>query len=151
MSQPDTAERILDAATYLNRFFTEEEKRTLGEALLRQLLHFPWPGGYVELQKTLGSIRSQLAEGIQPTPQVLNELLSSNSGDPHVLEGSLDLGGFLKRRQGEYLILHREGDEDFKDTLLRLGIDNKDLDIEGILKNEVLVYPDLIDNNPAKI
>jgi len=144
-------ERILDAANYINRYFTAEEKGVLGADVLRQLIHYSWPGGYVELKKTMGAIRSQVEAGTAFSIQALKDLLAGENCEEKSLEGSLDLDGYLKRRQREYLNIHKEGDEDLKDTLLRLGVDHEELDIEGILRNEVLVYPCLNNDNSEQI
>jgi DNA-binding NtrC family response regulator len=137
-------ERILDIATYLDRLFSPEERTAMGEGALLRLLHYAWPGGYQELASRVSAIKARLAEQQEMTPDAVAAILSDRSEDPASLKGSLDLEGYLKRRQREYIILHRKSGEDLKDTLLRLGIREKGIDTDTILHDSELIYPEMI-------
>jgi CheY-like chemotaxis protein len=137
-------ERILDIATYLNRLFSPDERAAIGEAALLRLLHYSWPGGYQELASRVTAIKAQLVENGEVTPETVVATLSERCEDTASLKGSLDLEGYLKRRQREYIVLHRESGEDLKNTLLRLGIREKGIETEAILQDSELIYPELV-------
>lgn len=137
-------ERVLDTATYISRFLTGGEKAVLGRENLLRLIHYSWPGGYQELQSRLAQIRSHLESQSAISDGDFLKILSERSEDGPSLKGSLDLAGYLKRRQREYVTLHREAGEDLKDTLLRLGVEGTSLDAESVLKDKELIYPELL-------
>lgn len=137
-------ERLLDTVCYLNRMLSPEEKRRLGRERLNRLLHYSWPGGYQELLTRLSSLKGRLENPDALGPEEFRQILLERTEDPHSMKGSLDLEGYLKRRQREYVLMHRESGEDLKDTLLRLGIEEKGIDPEAVLHDEVLIYPELL-------
>lgn len=142
-------DRVLDVAEYLSRLFTDEEKRRLGEENSIRLIHYSWPGGYKELQSRVNKLKAYLKTGGRLPPEIFNSVLSERSEDPVSLNGTTDLEGYLKRRQREYILLHRESGEELKDTLLRLGIDDAPASPQAILKDEILVYPDLLSESAS--
>lgn len=133
-------ERVLDIATYLHRLFSSEERSALGEGPLLRLMHYAWPGGYQELTSRVGAIRDQMKETGALDTEAVEALLAQRSDDSASLKGSLDLEGYLKRRQRDYILMHRESGEDLKNTLLRLGIHEKEIDQDDILNGSVLIY-----------
>jgi CheY-like chemotaxis protein len=137
-------ERVLDIATYLNRLFSPEERAAIGEGALLRLLHYAWPGGYQELASRVNAIKAHLAEHQTVTEEAVVAILSERCEDPASLKGNLDLEGYLKRRQREYIVMHRESGEDLKNTLLRLGIREKGIDADSILQDSELIYPELV-------
>jgi CheY-like chemotaxis protein len=137
-------ERILDIATYLNRLFSPDERAAIGEAALLRLLHYSWPGGYQELASRVSAVKAHLTEHQQVTEEAVVAILSERCEDPASLKGSLDLEGYLKRRQREYIVMHRESGEDLKNTLLRLGIREKGIEADAILRDSELIYPELV-------
>lgn len=137
-------ERILDIATYLVRMLDNAERTALGEDGLLRLLHYAWPGGFQELNSRVAAIREHLKEQHAISPDALAVILSERSDDPASLKVGLDLEAYLKRRQREFITLHREAGEDIKATLLRLGIRDGAIDPEGILHDTELIYPDLL-------
>jgi CheY-like chemotaxis protein len=137
-------ERILDIATYLVRLLDSEEREKLGEDGLLRLLHYAWPGGYMELHSRLTAVKNHLKEHQEIGTDNLVAILSERCEAPESLKGELDLEGFLKRRQREYITLHREAGEDLKDTLLRLGIRDAAIDPDDISHDRELIYPDLL-------
>lgn len=141
-------ERVPDTATYASRFFTPTEKELLGPETLARLLHYSWPGGHKELLSRLAAVRAILEVDRALAPEDLQALLAERSDDPGSLKGSQDLETYLKRRQREYVLMHREGDEDLRDTLLRIGIESESVNPEAVLQEQVLVYPELV-HKPA--
>ncbi len=137
-------ERLLDTATYLNTLLQVEHRAILGSNGLNRLLHYSWPGGFMELQEKLSVVRERLEAGQQPDDAALKEILEKDSDDPSSLEGGLGLESYLKRRQREYVLLHREQGEDLKDTILRLGIDSDHVKVEDVLNDKELAFPDVI-------
>ena len=137
-------DRILDVALYLGRLLGKDERERLGSHTLKQLLHYSWPGGYQELSSRVGSLKAHLAAGDELDESRVMEILADRGADSLALKGDLSLEGYLCRRQREYILLHRETGEDLKHTLHRLGIEELPVDPEKILKDEVLVYPDLL-------
>ncbi|MEX0332082.1 MAG: response regulator [Puniceicoccaceae bacterium] len=137
-------ERVLDTATYISRGLEKSHKDSLGKDGLARLLHYPWPGGYVELLERLNAIKKKLDGGEQLDDGGLKKLLAERSGDESLMEGELDVVAYLKRRQKEYILLHREAGEDLKDTVLRLGIDSDSVSVEDVLQNKQLAFPEVV-------
>lgn len=137
-------ERLLDTATYLNTLLQVEHRAILGANGLNRLLHYSWPGGYIELQDKLASVRERLEQGEQLDDSALREILAKDSDDPSSVEGELGLESYLKRRQREYVLLHREPGEELKDTILRLGIDSDNVKVEDVINDTQLAFPDVI-------
>lgn len=137
-------ERILDTATYIGRVLEKSHKEALGKYGLARLLHYPWPGGYVELLDRLNVIKKQIDGGEQVDDTVLRRILSERSGDESSMEPELDVVAYLKRRQREYIMLHRETGEELKDTILRLGIDSDSVSVEEVLQNKQLAFPEVV-------
>ena len=137
-------ERVLDTATSIGRELDKEHKAVLGKNGLARLLHYPWPGGYVELLDRLTVIKKRLAQGEQPDDAALRAILAERSGDDSNMEPELDVVAYLKRRQREYILLHREAGEELKDTVLRLGIDSDSVSVEDVLQNKQLAFPEVV-------
>lgn len=137
-------DRIADTAVYIKRILSGEELAALGESGLKGLLHYSWPGGYKELQSKLSTLKSRLVDGSTLDESALIDLLCEKSDDPVSLRGTLDLEGFLKRRQRDYLLMHRESGEPLTDTLVRLGVEDKIVDADQILEAKVLLYRELV-------
>jgi CheY-like chemotaxis protein len=140
-------ERALDTATYITRLLDGAQREQLGRDSLLLLLHYPWPGGYQELHARLGAIRARLQEGEPVGLEALQAMLAERSEAPESLKGSLDLAGYLIRRQREYILMHRLPGEDLKETLLRLGVEGGDTDPDALLREGALIYPDLLDDD----
>ncbi len=137
-------DRLLDTAAYINRFLGEKEKEAIGTDGLAQLLHHPWPGGYIELQEKLAEISrlSELAEDIS-TDQLSNVLHADVINEvPSAI--CLNAGTYLRRRQREYILLHRKPGEDLKDTVLRLGIDSDNVSVDDVLEDKELAFPGVL-------
>lgn len=139
-------ERVQDAATYISRMLTEQEARIIGRDNLIRLLHYAWPGGYQELQSRINALRAELKGKEALSPDVLDSILADRSEDAASLRSSADLEGFLKRRQRDYILLHRSAGEDLRDTLVRLGIDGEDLDQDSIMNDRCLLFPHLLED-----
>lgn len=137
-------ERLPDTATYLKSLLGKESKAALGREALLRLLHYSWPGGYDELKSRIAKLKARLGAGESPGPADVATVLAERSEDPDSLKGDLDLAGYLKRRQREYIKLYRNDGEDLKDTLIRLGIDKKPSDPEAVLRDACLLYPELL-------
>ena len=137
-------ERVLDTATYISRSLEKSHKESLGQDGLARLLHFPWPGGYMELQERLNAIKKRLETGEALDDEALRTLLAERGGEEIFLQSELDVVAYLKRRQREYILLHREAGEDLKDTILRLGIDSDSVSVEDVLENKQLAFPEVI-------
>ncbi len=139
-------ERLMDTATYLSRLLDPSHKALLGREGLVRLLHYGWPGGYQELNEKLAAIRKRLESGGRVSDQELQDLLRDDSEDTGSLTAGLDLVSYLKRRQREYIHLHREPGEDLKDTVLRLGIDSDAVSVEDVLNGSALAFPSVGSN-----
>ncbi len=138
-------DRLPDVAVYLARLLSREERAALGEPGLAPLLHHPWDGGYQELQACAAALRNLLRECPRPTPAQVRSLLPGAAGAP----AEAGLAAYLKRRQKEFIQLHQAEGEDLKRTLLRLGVGGKAADPDAILREELLVYPELLESgNP---
>jgi hypothetical protein len=137
-------ERIPDTAVYIQRLLSVDARSRLGAENLRRLAHYSWPGGYKELQTRLEQVQKHVEDNGSLSLEDFKALFGEGVEDLLLFKGSLDLEGYLKRRQREYLTLHREPGEDLKDTLLRLGIKGDTIDPEEILKDEVMIYPEIL-------
>ncbi|NDV61325.1 response regulator [Puniceicoccales bacterium CK1056] len=140
-------ERVPDTAFYIKRYFSDEERGLAGLENLTRLLHYPWPGGYAELLPFLGKLRSLIESEGQLSVDSFNAVIEEGLEDPSQLKGPSDLEAYLKRRQREYLTLHRQPGEDLKDTLLRLGIGDSPVDPDAILADEALIYPEIVNQS----
>ena len=116
----------------------------MGNDGLARLLHYPWPGGFIELQDQLKVIREKLDAGESIDDAALKALLAQRGGDDVEFGDGLDLTAFLMRRQREYIHLHREAGEDLKDTVLRLGIDSDSVSVDDVLSNNQLAFPEVV-------
>jgi CheY-like chemotaxis protein len=137
-------ERVPDTATYLTRLLDAGQRQQLGRANLLRLLHYAWPGGYQELNSCIDALKGRLKDGASVAEDELVKLVAERSEDASSLKGSLDLEGFLKRRQRDYILMHREPGEEISDTLRRLGINDSAVDTEGLSCDGALIYPDLL-------
>ena len=142
-------ERIPDTATYIAGCLSAEERSALGPECLKLLIHHPWPGGHKELMDSLGLLKERIQSNKSTPVEELTEILSGGDEDASPKTGSLDLDGYLKRRQREYVTLHRQPGEDLKDTLLRIGIEGGSIDPDSILNDEALIYPEIL-KEPAQ-
>lgn len=140
-------ERIPDTATYIRRFLTPKEKLIAGIENLKRLIQYSWPGGYRELKARLEDLRSHIDVQQAMSTKDLDLILAAQAEDAASLNGPPGLEGYLKRRQREYITLHRKAGEDLKETLLRLGIHADEADPDAILKDEMLVYPDILNES----
>jgi DNA-binding response OmpR family regulator len=136
-------ERLLDTAGMVVHELGSEVLQQLGIEASLQLIHYPWPGGYEELRSKLATIRRRSKRSIL-TPREVKELLLQRSNDPGSLDGALTIEHYLKRRQREYILLHREPGEELKSTLLRLGIEKEGIDTEAVMRDEILLYPEIL-------
>jgi len=137
-------DRIADTAVYIKRMLSQRERSSLGESGLKRLLHYSWPGGYKELHSRISHIKSRLADGAAFDGESVGELLAEKTDDDECLAMSLDLGGFLKRRQRDYLLTYRQSGEPLTETLARIGVEDKIVDAEEILQAKVLLYEELV-------
>ena len=137
-------ERLLDTATYISRAFDEAQKKALGRNNLVRLLHHPWQGGYQELHHAIEAIKSDLEARGSLTFEEINILLTGEAEETSFREVDLDLSTYLKRRQREYILLHRKDGEELKETILRLGIDSDSVSVEEVLRNEALAFPSVV-------
>jgi DNA-binding response OmpR family regulator len=140
-------ERILDTATYIARSLDKEHKASLGEDGVARLLHYPWPGGFMELQDRLTAIKERLGAGEKLDDETIRSILIDRGGEDIIFESDLDVVAYLKRRQREYVLLHREAGEELKDTVLRLGIDSDSVSVEDVVENKQLAFPEVISNS----
>jgi CheY-like chemotaxis protein len=138
-------ERIMDTAVYLNRLLDAAEKESLGTDGLVRLLHHAWSGGYAELLDRVGQIKKKLGDGESLGVQELKDILleeSDDTDDP--ARDSLNLLAYLKRRQRDYIYLHKRNGEELKDTILRLGIDSDTVKVDEILDGRELAFPEIV-------
>ncbi len=137
-------DRLLDTASYLNRLLGEKGKEAVGSDGLAQLLHHPWPGGYVELQEKAGKL-VRLAGEMEDIPtDELTKVLHEDVFNEAPSAVCLGVETYLKRRQREYILLHRKQGEDLKDTVLRLGIDSDTVSVDDVLEDEKLAFPGVL-------
>lgn len=141
-------ERVPDTAFYIGRFLSQDEQALAGKDNLKCLLHYPWPGGYAELHSFFEKLKALVGEQGSLSPEAFSSLVQDHLEDPSHFKGSGDLDAYLKRRQREYITLHRQPGEDLKDTLVRMGIENNSANPDAILADEVLIYPEIA-NQPA--
>ena len=92
----------------------------------------------------LNVIKKQIDGGEQVDDTVLRRILAERSGDESSMDPELDVVAYLKRRQREYIMLHRETGEELKDTILRLGIDSDSVSVEEVLQNKQLAFPEVV-------
>jgi DNA-binding response OmpR family regulator len=137
-------ERVLDSATYISRMLETSHKESLGEEGLRRLLHYPWPGGYVELSERLTVVKERIDSGESLNDEDLRGILLERASETIQLDEEVDVMAYLKRRQRDYINLHREPGEDLKDTVLRLGIDSDSVSVEDVLENGQLAFPGVL-------
>jgi CheY-like chemotaxis protein len=137
-------ERILDTATYLGRILDKSQKESLGQEGLARLLHYSWPGGFMELANCLTAIKERLGSADALNDGELRAIISERGGEDIVFEEQLDAVAYLKRRQREYILLHRESGEELKDTVLRLGIDSDSVSVDEVLENQKLAFPEVV-------
>ena len=137
-------DRLLDTATYINRYLGEQDKEAIGTDGLVQLLHHPWPGGFMELQEKLTRI-CKLAESTEDiSTDQLTQILHSDVISEAPSAVCLNVVSYLKRRQREYILLHRKAGEDLKDTILRLGIDSDSVAVDDVLEDKELAFPSIV-------
>ena len=137
-------ERVLDSAVYLNRLLDGPAKSALGNEGMVRLLQFPWPGGYVELQDRLSRIQKRVEDGGALADADLKEILLAGSGETADGPDALNLVSYLKRRQHDYILLHRQNGEELKDTILRLGIDSDSVKVDEVLEGRQLAFPGIV-------
>ncbi len=136
-------DRLKDVASYINRFLGAAQKQSIGQAGLAQLLHHPWPDGYLELKKKLEQVCRILDSG----EAFSNEQLSAILGGDKPLDEPDDgygLAAYLKRRQNEYIQMHSKQYEDLKDTVLRLGVDSDHVSVEDVMEGRELAFPGIV-------
>jgi CheY-like chemotaxis protein len=134
-------DRVVDCAWYLRQMLTEE---ILSDSVVAEcLLQYPWPGGYAELTEKAGNLQERANAGEQLSAALVREVLTG--GDPrYALPGRPTLESWLLRRQNEYLSLQREGSETTKETLLRIGVDVQELELDSNGCVNRLLYPELL-------
>lgn len=137
-------DRLLDTAAYINRGLAGSEKEAIGSDGLAQLLQHPWPGGFMELQEKLGKI-CKLAETSEDiSTDQLSQILYSDVISEAPSAVCLNVATYLRRRQREYILLHRKPGEDLKDTVLRLGIDSDAVSVDDVLEDRELAFPGIV-------
>ncbi len=139
---PALRERVADVADYLRRELPAEVLRKMGEAEREFLLQHSWPGGYEELRHRARQIKEEEVAGV---PR-LRELLGSGGEGAADLSGDTGPAAFLKRRQREFLEQRRLKGETWADFLQRLGLPSTAPPEEAILREEVLLYPEVLEH-----
>lgn len=137
-------ERVQDTARYLGSLLTAEQRHALGQDCLLRLLHYPWPGGYRELEERVRAIRKRLEAGESVSETDLCEILAEGTSDPSSLLAPLDIEHYLKRRQREYIQLHRKEGEELRETIARLGIDAPTVKLDDVLEGRQLAFPGVL-------
>ncbi|MGA1204444.1 MAG: response regulator [Opitutales bacterium] len=138
-------ERLLDTATYISRLLGEKEKKALGRKGLAQLLHHSWSGGYMELQDKLCKITRLVEEEGELDEGQVHGVLHADVISEVPAGGEPNVVAYLKRRQREYILLHRQQGEDLKDTVLRLGIDSDTVTVDDVLEDKSLAFPGVLE------
>jgi hypothetical protein len=98
----------------------------------------------MELHDRLNAIKERLDAGDSLGDEDLRKTLAERGGEDVIFEEDLDVVAYLKRRQREYVLLHREAGEELKDTVLRLGIDSDSVSVEDVVENKQLAFPEVI-------
>lgn len=137
-------DRLKDVAAYINRFLDSGHKQAVGETGLAQLLHYPWPGGYLELRDKMRLICNHLDSGQSISPEQLAVILSSDDKPLCAPQQGYCLGAYLRRRQNDYIQMHRKQYEDLKDTILRLGVDSDRVSVVDVMEGRELAFPAIL-------
>ncbi len=140
-------DRLLDTATYMNQLLGETGKSAVGSDGLAQLLHHPWPGGYQELQDKLGKLAAMANASDDISTEQISEVLHSDVINEVPSAVCLGVETYLKRRQREYILLHRKSGEDLKETVLRLGIDSDSIKVDDVLEDRQLAFPGVLQDS----
>jgi transcriptional regulator with PAS, ATPase and Fis domain len=138
-------DRLKDVAAYINKFIDSSQKQAIGTTGLAQLLHYPWPGGYMELQEKMKHLCKRIEDIEFVTSEHIAEMLGGNDFTLDSPDEGFGLSAFLKRRQNEYINLHRKQYEDLKDTVLRLGIDSDRVSVEAVMEGKQLAFPGILE------
>ena len=143
-------DRVQDTAEYILRLLEPAALAQLGGDGLLRLLHYPWPGGYRELEERLRDVNRRMDGNEKLTETDICEMLAEGAGDPRLLLAPTDLEHFLKRRQAEYIQLHQKEGEETRETVARLGIDAPSVKIDDVLAGRQLAFPSVLnsDANP---
>ena len=137
-------DRLKDVAAYINRELETAHKQAIGETGLAQILHYSWPGGYLELKDKLKQVRLRIECGETVDSDLLAVILSGNEKPLPAPDDGYGLGAYLKRRQNEYIQMHRKQYEDLKDTVLRLGVDSDRVSVEDVMQGNELAFPNIL-------
>ena len=137
-------DRLMDTATYINQMLGDAAKEAIGGDGLAQLLHHPWPGGYMELQDKLGKLARLSEESEEVSTEQISHILYSDVINEIPPAVCLGVETYLRRRQREYILMHRKPGEDLKDTVLRLGIDSDAVKVDDVLEDRELAFPGVL-------
>jgi DNA-binding response OmpR family regulator len=138
-------DRVMDTARYLTRMLEPLERERIGEERLERLLRYDWPGDYQELFACLSTLKAHLEENEALSEEAFEAILAEEGRGQPPPPGQNGLEGYLKRRQREYILMHRDKGEELARTLIRLGLEHCPLTPEGVLRDEALIYPELLE------
>lgn len=139
-------DRISDVAYYVLQELGREVLATLPREALELLLQYPWPGGYTELVTKSKQLRDSATGGTLTSVDVVQLLLLGEDAAGDAVD-ALDLRSWLIRRQADYLNLLREGREELRDTLLRLGVELPPATMDAVVSGRELAYPGILTEN----
>lgn len=138
-------DRIEDVAWYLRQGFIERGIGSISDEAADCLLNVSWSQGVDSLNRAV----KEIAEAVQPRQQIdLPDVMGwlAQSFPPVRPPGEVGMEAYLRARQMQFIQRHKEKGEDWRTTLLRLGVEKHTaMDFSIELEDQPLFFPELLE------